>query len=286
VFIEGESGTGKELVARALHFNGPRRGGPFVTENCSAIPDTLIEKVLFGHVKGSFTGADRDAPGLFEQADGGTLFLDEVGDMSPEMQKKILRVLQEGEIRRVGGKKVRRFDARIVCATNRDVDAMKESGEFREDLFWRLVVVRIRIPPLRRRVDDIPLLVDHFLNLCSEEMGVPPKPVEAGAVDLLTRYVWPGNVRELANEVRRAVALADDRITADMLSERIRNSPPGPAVDWTKERTLKEVVAEVERAMISRELDRLDGNKTKVAESLGLSRLGLRNKIERYGLGD
>ncbi|MEN8150788.1 MAG: sigma 54-interacting transcriptional regulator, partial [Planctomycetota bacterium] len=281
VFIEGESGTGKELVARALHFNGPRRDGPFVTENCSAIPDTLIEKVLFGHAKGAFTGADSDAPGLFEQAHGGTLFLDEVGDMSPEMQKKILRVLQEGEVRRVGGKRMRPVDARIVCATNRDVEALKEAGEFREDLFWRLVVVRIRVPPLRQRPEDIPLLVDHFLSEFTEEMGLPRKAVTGGVLDMLSRYAWPGNVRELGNEVRRAVALAGDRITEEVLSERIRTSPPAPAVDWTKERALKEVVEEVERAMIVRELDRTDGNKTKAAEALGLSRLGLRNKIER-----
>jgi two-component system response regulator HupR/HoxA len=177
-------------------------------------------------------------------------------------------------------------DARIVCATNRDVEAMKEAGEFREDLFWRLVVVRVRIPPLRQRPEDIPLLVDHFLTEFSGEMGIPKKPVEGGALDLLARYAWPGNVRELANEIRRAVALADDRIAETVLSERIRTSPPAPAVDWTKERSLKEVVAEVERAMILRELDRNDGNKTKAAEALGLSRLGLRNKIERYGLGD
>jgi DNA-binding NtrC family response regulator len=202
------------------------------------------------------------------------------------MQKKILRVLQEGEIRRVGGKTMKPVDARIVCATNRNVEEMKEEGQFREDLFWRLVVVRVRIPPLRQRPEDIPLLVDHFLTEFSAEMGVDKKPVEGGALDLLSRYAWPGNVRELANEIRRAVALADQRITETVLSERIRTSPPAPAVDWTKERSLKEVVSEVERAMILRELDRFDGNKTKAAEALGLSRLGLRNKIERYGLGD
>jgi transcriptional regulator with GAF, ATPase, and Fis domain len=284
VFVEGESGTGKELVARALHFNGPRRRARFVTENCSAVPETLIEKVLFGHVKGAFTGADTDAPGLFEQADGGTLFLDEVGDMGEEMQKKILRVLQEGEVRRVGGKETRKVDVRIVCATNRNVDEMKEEGRFREDLYWRLVVVRIRMPPLRERPEDIPLLVDHFLSLYAQEMGTGRKTVESGALDLLTRYPWPGNVRELGNEVRRATALAGDRITAETLSERIRSALPMPPVDWSGERTMKEVVEEVERAMIVRELDRSGGNKTKAAESLGLSRLGLRNKIDRYGL--
>jgi transcriptional regulator with GAF, ATPase, and Fis domain len=285
VFIEGESGTGKELVARALHFNGPRKEAPFVTENCSAIPETLIEKVLFGHVKGAFTGADRDAPGLFEQAHGGTLFLDEVGDMGEEMQKKILRVLQEGEVRRVGDKAMRKVDVRIVAATNRDVDELKADGRFREDLYWRLVVVKIVIPPLRQRPEDIPLLVDHFLDLSCEEMGTPRKTVEGGALDLLVRYSWPGNVRELMNEVRRAVALAGDRISAETLSERIRTAPPSPVVDWTRERTLKEVVEEVEKTMIARELERFDGNKTRVAKALGLSRLGLRNKIERYGLG-
>ncbi|MHC4472198.1 MAG: sigma 54-interacting transcriptional regulator, partial [Planctomycetota bacterium] len=284
VFVEGESGTGKELVARALHFNGPRRQGRFVTENCSAIPPTLIEKVLFGHVKGAFTGADSDAPGLFEQAHGGTLFLDEVGDMSGEMQKKILRVLQEGEIRRVGGKEVAKVDVRIVCATNRDVDRLKEEGEFREDLYWRLVVVRIRIPPLRERLEDIPLLVDHFLDLYAEEVGSARKEIESGALDLLVRYPWPGNVRELMNEIRRAVALAEDRIRAETLSERIRAAPASPVLDWSSPRPLKEVVEEVERAMIVRELERSGGNKTRAAEALGLSRLGLRNKMQRYAI--
>jgi transcriptional regulator with GAF, ATPase, and Fis domain len=284
VFIEGESGTGKELVARALHFNGSRREAMFVSENCSAIPETLIEKVLFGHVKGAFTGADHDAAGLFEQADGGTLFLDEVGDMSQEMQKKILRVLQEGEVRRVGGKQVKKLDVRIVAATNRDVDGLKESGEFREDLFFRLVVVRIRIPPLRERPDDLPVLVDHFLKMYCEEMGMALKTLESGALDRLAKYPWPGNVRELSNEIRRAVALSGERIAVESLSERVRNAPTGPSFDWDVQRPLKEVVEEVEKTMIARELTRQDGNKTRAAEVLGLSRLGLRNKIERYGL--
>ena len=284
VFIEGESGTGKELVARALHFNGPRRGGPFVTENCSAIPDTLIEKVLFGHVKGAFTGANEDAPGLFEQANGGTLFLDEVGDMSAEMQKKILRVLQEGEVRRVGGKKMTPVDARIVCATNRDVDRMRDEGDFREDLYWRLVVVRVKMPPLRTRAEDIPLLVDHFIGEAAEEMGAGRKAVESAALDLLSRYPWPGNVRELGNELRRAMALAGDRIGVDCLSERIRHSSALDAPDWESGRPLKEIVEDVERAVIRRELERTGGNKTKAAAALGLSRLGLRNKMQRYGI--
>ncbi len=284
VFIEGESGTGKELVARALHFNGPRREACFVSENCSAIPESLIEKVLFGHVKGAFTGAEEDAPGLFEQAHGGTLFLDEVGDMSPEMQKKILRVLQEGEVRRVGGKTVRKFDVRIVAATNRDIDGLKESGEFREDLFFRLVVVRIRTPPLRERPDDLPVLVEHFLRVYCEEMGVPLKPLESGALDRLAQYPWPGNVRELSNEIRRAVALSPQRITVESLSERVRSALSGPSFDWDVPKPLKEVVEEVEKTMIARELGRQNGNKTRAAEVLGLSRLGLRNKMQRYGL--
>ncbi len=284
IFIEGESGTGKELVARALHFNGPRREEKFVTENCSAIPESLMEKILFGHVKGAFTGADQDAPGLFEQAHGGTLFLDEVGDMSPEMQKKILRVLQEGEIRRVGGKTVKKLDVRIVAATNRDIDGLRESGEFREDLYFRLVVVRIRIPPLRERQDDLPVLVDHFLKLYCEEMGVAAKTLESGALDRLARYPWPGNVRELSNEIRRAVALSGKRITVESLSERVRSAPTGPSFDWEVQRPLKDVVEEVEKVMIARELTRQDGNKTRAAEVLGLSRLGLRNKMQRYGI--
>ncbi len=284
IFIEGESGTGKELVARALHFNGSRREGKFVSENCSAIPESLMEKILFGHVKGAFTGADHDAPGLFEQAHGGTLFLDEVGDMSPEMQKKILRVLQEGEIRRVGGKTVKKLDVRIVAATNRDIDGLKDSGEFREDLYFRLVVVRIRIPPLRERQDDLPVLVDHFLRLYCEEMGATAKTLESGALDQLARYPWPGNVRELSNEIRRAVALSGERITVESLSERVRSAPTGPSFDWEVQRPLKEVVEEVEKVMIARELTRQDGNKTRTAEVLGLSRLGLRNKMQRYGI--
>jgi transcriptional regulator with GAF, ATPase, and Fis domain len=284
VFIEGESGTGKELVARALHFNGPRRAAKFVTENCSAVPETLIEKVLFGHVKGAFTGAQEDAPGLFEQAHGGTLFLDEVGDMAPEMQKKILRVLQDGEVRRVGGKTVHKFDVRIVCATNRDVEGLKESGEFREDLYFRLVVVRIRIPPLRERPEDLPVLVDHFLRVTCEEMGIPKKTVESGTLDRMAGYPWPGNVRELSNEIRRAVALSGDRITIESLSERVRSAPAGPSFTLEDPRPLREVVEEVEKAMITRELARQAGNKTRAAEVLGLSRLGLRNKMQRYGL--
>lgn len=200
------------------------------------------------------------------------------------MQKKILRVLQEGEVRRVGDRKTVKVDPRIVCATNRDVDAMREEGTFREDLFWRLVVVRIRMPPLRERQEDIPLLVDHFLRLYAVEMACAPKTLESGALDLLTRYPWPGNIRELMNEIRRAVALGGDRIGAESLSERVRTAPPSPDLKLGGGRTLKDVVEEVERSIIAREIERQDGNKTKTAEVLGLSRLGLRNKMQRYGL--
>ncbi len=284
VFIEGESGTGKELAARALHFNGPRRHGPFVSENCSAVPETLIEKVLFGHVRGAFTGAAEDAPGLFEQASGGTLFLDEIGDMSEDMQKKMLRVLQEGEVRRIGGRETKKVDVRIVCATNRDVDRLREEGRFREDLYFRLVVVRILMPPLRERREDIPLLVEHFLKVAAEEMGADVKPVESGALDRLCAYSWPGNVRELANEVRRALALAGGRITAETLSDRVRGGGGPPAVEVGPGRVLRDVVEDVEKTVIARELSRHGGNKTRAADSLGLSRLGLRNKMHRYGL--
>ncbi|MCU0726417.1 MAG: sigma 54-interacting transcriptional regulator [Planctomycetes bacterium] len=285
VLIEGESGTGKELAARALHFNGPRREGPFVSENVSAIPETLIEKVLFGHERGAFTGATESAPGLFELADGGTLFLDEVGDMSPDMQKKILRVLQEGEVRRVGAKEVRKVDVRIVSATNRDIEALLREGRFRDDLFFRLVVVRVRMPPLRARGEDIPLLVEHFLREMSAEMGVPVKPLESGALDLLVRYPWPGNVRELGNEMRRALALSEDRITAETLSAKLRAAPALPEVPRAAGRSLHDLVEDLERAVITAEMERRGGNRTRVAEALGLSRLGLRNKLTRYGLG-
>jgi len=216
VVIQGESGTGKELVARALHFNGPRRQRPFVSENCAAIPETLLESTLFGAVKGAFTGADHDSRGLFEVADGGTLFLDEVGEMSPAMQGKLLRILQTGELRRVGAERTRKIDVRIIAATNRDLGRMVEEGKFRQDLFFRLSVARIALPPLRERREDIPAIVDQLLSKAAA--GGPPKRVEPAALARLAAYRWPGNVRELENEILRALAFCRDSITVADLS--------------------------------------------------------------------
>ena len=229
VVIQGESGTGKELVARAIHFNGPRRDRPFVSENCAAIPETLLESTLFGYARGAFTGAEHDTRGLFEVADGGTLFLDEVGEMSPGMQGKLLRVLQEGEFRRVGSERTRKVDVRIVAATNRDLARMVEEGKFRQDLYFRLNVARISLPPLRERREDIPLIVDAPGGQArgAGRQGRPqsgaggPKPIDPDALARLIDYRWPGNVRELENEIMRAMALSGERITVADLSPQV-----------------------------------------------------------------
>ncbi len=284
VVIQGESGTGKELVARALHANGPRRDRPFVGENCAAIPETLLESTLFGYVRGAFTGAEHDTRGLFEVADGGTLFLDEVGEMSPAMQGKLLRVLQEGELRRVGSERTRKVDVRIVAATNRDLARMVEEGTFRRDLFFRLNVAGIALPPLRDRRDDIPLMVEHFLTKAAKQSGRPPKPIDPGAMARLLAYRWPGNVRELENELTRAEALSGDRITAADLSPRVGAAADAGVlpVEDTDSVALKPRVERLERALIREALGRAGNNQTKAAELLGLSRFGLQKKLKRY----
>ncbi len=286
VVIQGESGTGKELIARSIHFNGPRKDRPFVSENCAAISETLLESELFGYVKGAFTGAQRNKKGLFEVATGGTLFLDEIGDMSADMQKKILRVLQEGEIRPVGGKEKTRIDVRILSATNKDLDELVRQGQFREDLFYRLNVVTIRIPPLRDRREDIIPLVEHFLDNAIREAGCRPKKIREKVLSAFVAYDWPGNVRELENEIRRMVALSVGDIDDEVLSPHIRASSraQAPAAPAGGAQTLRQVVEQVERKMIRETLGETKWNKTKAAEILGLSRLGLRKKIERYGL--
>jgi transcriptional regulator with GAF, ATPase, and Fis domain len=218
VLILGESGTGKELVARALHEGSPRRSGPFVSENCAAIPETLLESVLFGHVKGAFTGAIKDHPGHFVAAHGGTLFLDEIGDMPLSMQAKILRALQEGEVRPVGGNRARSVDVRVVAATNRDLQAMVAEGKFRQDLFYRLNVLRVTLPPLRERGDDVVTLARHFLAKAAAHRPRPPH-LSAAAEALLRSARWPGNVRQLINEMQRVAALVErDDVQPDDLS--------------------------------------------------------------------
>ncbi|MFH1864469.1 MAG: sigma 54-interacting transcriptional regulator [Candidatus Eisenbacteria bacterium] len=287
VLIEGESGTGKELVARAIHLNGPRKDERFVAQNCAALPEQLLESELFGHVRGAFTGAHRDKLGLFEAADGGTFFLDEIADMPPSLQVKLLRVLQDGEIRRVGATDSIDVDVRIIAATNKRLRDEVESGRFREDLFYRLDVVGVSMPALRDRRDDIPLLAQHFLNKICEAGGEPQRGFTDRAMDLLVNYDWPGNVRELENEIERAIALSDvgATITAECLSDRIRSvqvaiHPPKPGTRLS----LKNMVEDVEKRVIVQVLNENRWNKSRTAEALGLSRQGLLKKIDRFGL--
>ncbi len=281
VMLTGETGTGKEMLARCIHFNGARKEGPFVTQNCGALPPELLESELFGHKKGAFTGAVEDRPGLFETADGGTVFLDEIGETSPAMQVRLLRVLQDGEIRRVGESTDRKVDVRVIAATNRDLRAEVREGRFREDLYFRLNVFPIEVPPLRNRTEDVPPLAAHFLGTYAPDRQVRVTPE---AMDLLCRYAWPGNVRELENEVQRSLLLAGDtdRIGPELLSEGVRgNAAPG---ELQAEGTLKGEVTRIEREMIAEALARTGGNRTHAARALGISRWGLVQKIEKYGI--
>jgi transcriptional regulator with PAS, ATPase and Fis domain len=288
VLIHGESGTGKELVARAIHFNGPRKSLPFISENCAAIPETLLESELFGYQKGSFTGATADRKGLFEAANGGTLFLDEIGDMPVDMQKKLLRVLQESEVRRVGGNRKIPIDVRIVAASNQDLRKLCDEGRFREDLYYRLNVITVVLPPLRDRREDIPLLVEHFLAEVTRTSD--HKTISEDAVKALERHHWPGNVRELRNEIQRSAALSDRVIVPLVLSESVRgreDDVPAAVADLG-EKSLKEMVKEVaeelERKVIQEALNRCRGRKAQAARMLGVSRPTLDSKIENYGL--
>ncbi|MDX2022211.1 MAG: sigma 54-interacting transcriptional regulator [Deltaproteobacteria bacterium] len=285
VIIQGESGTGKELVARALVANGPRKAKAFVTENCAAIPETLLESTLFGYTRGAFTGADRDTRGLFAIANEGTLFLDEVGEMSPALQGKLLRVLQEGEYRRVGGQRSEKTDVRLIVATNKDLAAMVASGQFRQDLFYRLAVVRVQLPPLRDRAEDIPLLVRHFLSQWKEKAGVRARHISSDALSRLCAYRWPGNVRELENELGRATAFAGETIEVSDLSPHLA-SPMGPALAPSldaEDMDLKLRVERLEKGLLREALSKFDGNQTRAAQALGLSRFGLQKKMRRYG---
>lgn len=289
VLIQGENGTGKELIARSIHYNSHRKDKPFVVQNCSAFNDNLLESELFGHIKGSFTGAIKDKKGLFEQADRGTFFLDEIGDTSPTMQVKLLRVLQEGTFMPVGSTETRKVDVRIVAATNRNLKEMVEQGTFREDLYYRLNVINIRVPPLRERKEDLPYLAEYFLQKVSE-MNLstgPKKTLMKRALEKLYDYPWPGNVRELQNEIERLCVLAgeDSKLMAENLSPKILEAGEKTKVQGSRlQGKLKDALEELERDMIREGLRRTGWNKSKLAKELGISRAGLIMKVEKYGL--
>ena len=283
VLIRGESGTGKELIARAIHFNSPRANGPLVSLNCAALPEQLLESELFGHEKGAFTGAVAQRKGRFEQADGGSIFLDEIGDLSPTLQVKLLRVLQEREFERVGGNKTINADVRVMAATHRDLERAMREGTFREDLYYRLNVVTIQIPPLRERREDIPLLLDHFLRKFAEKNRRDVTGLTAAARDALLKYDYPGNVRELENIVERAVLLCRGRvIDAEDLPAPARPGQRSAAEPLPKD--LPGVLADIERQAIESALERTGGIQTQAAESLGISERVLRYKMRKYGL--
>jgi len=290
ILVAGESGTGKELVAKAIHFNSPRKEKPFVTLNCGAIPEPLIESELFGHMKGAFTDAIATKKGLFEVADGGTIFLDEISELPLLMQVKLLRVLQDKEFKRVGGTEDIRVDVRIISATNKDLEEAVKERLFREDLFYRLNVIQIKLPPLRERREDIPLLADHFLKKYSEELNKNILRISSEAFHILLNYEFPGNVRELQNMIERAVALeATQELTAQNLSSyldeqiSLKKGPvdleiPNEGID------LEKVVEDLERALLVKALDKTKGIKKKAAELLRINFRSMRYRLEKYGL--
>jgi Nif-specific regulatory protein len=286
VLIEGETGVGKELVAAAVHYRSRRRGQLFVTQNVAAMPENLLESELFGHRKGSFTGAHEDKKGLFEIADGGTLFLDEVTEMPLSLQSKLLRVLQEGEIRPIGATQERRVNVRIVAATNRHLDKEVAAGRFREDLFYRLNVFPIRVPPLRERREDIPRLAEHFLKRYCAELGRPVAGFAQHAMELLQTYDWPGNVRELENEIQRLVIQVEGGgfVVPELLSSRVRQV--GGLADRVKptKGTLREMMDQFERWLLIESLKEHENNKTAAAKTLGITREGLHKKLRGFGL--
>ena len=282
VLVTGESGTGKDLAAKAIHYNSDRRDGPFVNITCSAMPDALLESELFGHEKGSFTGAAGQKKGLFEKADGGTVFLDEIGEMSPILQAKLLRFLEEKAFRRVGGNLDIKVDVRVIAATNRDLRKEIKQGGFREDLFYRLNVLSVELPALRERVGDIPLLGEYFVARFAEEFRKQVKGISKDVIDLLAAYPWPGNVREFRNAIERAVLLCErERLTRDLfagldkaaeLSADLKLPAEGVKLD------------ELERSLVVQALERTKGNQTRAAKLLGLNRDQIRYRIEKFGL--
>jgi len=287
VLVTGENGTGKELVARAIHRLSVRAQGPFTEVNCAAIPSELIESVLFGHIKGSFTGAIADRAGKFEQADGGTLFLDEVGDMSLDAQAKVLRALEEGVVTRVGGSKSIEVDVRVIAATNKDLARAIAAGEFREDLFYRLNVVPIHVPPLRERREDIAMLVKHFAEMMAKRDGVPHRSFEPAAVDRLVDRAWPGNVRELRNTVERLMILAaGDKVRAEDVDVLAPGQGQGQAASGAllTADTFSDFKERAERAYIAQKLRENDWNVAETARRIDMPRSNLYKKIEKYGL--
>lgn len=288
VLLLGESGTGKELIARIVHYNSPRKDKAFIAENCSAFSENLLESELFGHEKGAFTGAVVQKKGLFELADGGTFLLDEIGDTSPALQTKLLRVLQDGIFKRVGGTKFIHVDVRIIAATNKDLKKMVEKGSFREDLYYRLNEIRIHLPPLRERAEDLPVLSNYFLTKFCTERNIPIKQLSDEVIEYFINYSWPGNVRELQNEIKRATLLAgfDTVITKKLISTNIieevekRSYLKKPKSSGT----LKSIVETVERDIIRDGLERTNWNKSKLARELGISRKNLILKVLKYGL--
>jgi len=288
ILISGESGTGKELAAKAIHYNSPRRDKPFVTVNCGAIPSELLESELFGHVKGSFTGAYHDKKGLFETAHRGTVFLDEIGEMPLPIQVKLLRAIQDKTFKPVGGVKDTRVDLRIISATNRDLEDAVNKGEFREDLYYRINVIQIRMPPLRDHMEDVPLLVTHFLKRMCQETGKNIKGISPEAEEILESYNWPGNVRELENTIERAVSLArGEVITPHDLPQKIRSfkSSGQPLLSLEQEGTdLDSLLQRVERELIEEALQRSGGVKSKAAQILGISFRSLRYRLEKLGI--
>lgn len=288
VLITGESGTGKGLIARAIHENSPRSGKSLVEVNCAAIPENLVESELFGHEKGAFTGASRQRPGRFAQAHGGTLFLDEVGELNPAVQAKLLRILQEGEIQRVGSDTAIAVDVRVVAATNRDLEAMVREGRFREDLYYRLNVVKLEAPALRERAEDIPVLARHFWEAAARKNRKTVKAIAPQAMDLLLRYSWPGNVRELENVMERAVILMRGEVISEkdlpLSLQKLSPEPPYYEDPWERRKFFKEDVtlAEMEKQLILQVLQETEGNKSETARRLGITRRTLQLKLKKY----
>jgi DNA-binding NtrC family response regulator len=281
ILIQGESGTGKELIARAIHHNSPRSERPFVAVNCGAIPETLLESELFGHTKGAFTGAVTNKPGLFRSAEGGTVFLDEVGEITPAMQVRLLRALQEHEVTPLGSSVAVSFDARIICATNRDLEKDVSDGRFREDLFYRLNVIEIHLPPLRERREDIPLLVRNFITRTAREQERDEKAIEPAALSALINYSWPGNVRELQNAIERAFTLSGDAIDLDSLPPRVRDASAGQTTMRDPD-GLRPTLEEIERRHIFETLTAVNQDKARAANILGIDLSTLYRKLKRY----